>query len=542
MLKQLTKLPLNSRVGVVGAGMSGLMFTYTLGKLRPDVNITLFERNKGKVGGWVNSWDTVDQNGDPIMFERGPRTLRGVSDGSVLMIDTLKELGKTNKLKCIEKTADANKKFIADPNDNLVQAPNSFLSFLKFSASPLGKGLFSAILLEWARKPCEDLFKDESAESLVRRRYGNDFIGNNILSAIFRGIYADDLSTLSAKKVLSKLYNDERLYGSTCKALLVKWKNRRLSGSNYDCPVPRLTDTILKYKDAFRKDENELYLLSRHLKKYPMLCFDGGLSTFPNAVKDAVDKMKNVTVIRDNVSNAHYKDGKLSVEVEGHKPQELDHLRFSVAPDSIEAVLGGSNKALSKKFKELEYLTIALVNYYLPNKDIIEKKYHSFGYLIPKSNKNPGKVLGVIFDSIIEKNAKPLFEPSQGGQSGNLARGKEYTKMTAMVGGYMFNDPKTRKPVVPPESATIANVRDAFKKHLHISEKDLDAGLWQYTLAENSLPRYSVGYCDWSAAAQSMVTKDYDGKVSLGGIGFAKSCGIPDVVTDGFIDALSLSQ
>ena len=52
--KQLTKLPTNAKVGVVGGGISGLFFTYYLSKLRPDVKITLIDQNQERLGGWIN--------------------------------------------------------------------------------------------------------------------------------------------------------------------------------------------------------------------------------------------------------------------------------------------------------------------------------------------------------------------------------------------------------------------------------------------------------------------------------------------------------
>ena len=81
--------------------------------MRPDVNITLIDQNEGKPGGWIYSWNTHDKQGKNVMLERGPRTLRGVSDGTVLIIDAIKKLGQSDKINCIEKQSSTNKKFFS---------------------------------------------------------------------------------------------------------------------------------------------------------------------------------------------------------------------------------------------------------------------------------------------------------------------------------------------------------------------------------------------------------------------------------------------
>lgn len=112
----LKSLAPNARVGVVGGGISGLTFSYFLAKLRPDVHVTVFESNP-RTGGWIRSLDTKDNEGGSIMLEQGPRTLRGVSDGTVLMADILKDLKRHTLLQYVRKNSRANKKFLLDPNE-----------------------------------------------------------------------------------------------------------------------------------------------------------------------------------------------------------------------------------------------------------------------------------------------------------------------------------------------------------------------------------------------------------------------------------------
>lgn len=195
MITPLTKLKPNAKVAVVGGGVSGLCFTYFLSKLRPDVQVTLFESQK-RTGGWIYSCATKDESGKPIMVEKGPRTLRGVSDGTVVIMDTLRDLGKEGVVQSIEKGCTADKKFLLDPSDKLVQVPDSISTTLKFLFSPLGKGLIPGMLGEWFRKQSPHPGQDESVESVLNRRFGNDYISKNMISAFIKGHLGDECCSI----------------------------------------------------------------------------------------------------------------------------------------------------------------------------------------------------------------------------------------------------------------------------------------------------------------------------------------------------------
>lgn len=226
MLSPLTALPKNAKVAVGGSGIAGLSFAYFLAKMRPDVSVTLYEK-AARNSGWINSWQTKDKNGQPVMIERGPRTLRGVSDGTVMMIDAMKDLKSLDIVHFIEHNSDADKKFLLDPNDKLVKVPDSFLSGIKFIMSDLGKGIIPAMLGEFWRKASANPGKDETVASMLDRRMGNEHLGKNVFSAIYRGIYADDINTLSAKKVMHKMVANELKFGSNTKALIHSMKTKK---------------------------------------------------------------------------------------------------------------------------------------------------------------------------------------------------------------------------------------------------------------------------------------------------------------------------
>ncbi|SMN19979.1 similar to Saccharomyces cerevisiae YER014W HEM14 Protoporphyrinogen oxidase [Maudiozyma saulgeensis] len=546
MLSQLIKLPTNAKVGVVGGGISGLTFTYFLGKLRPDVEITLFNP-ESRPGGWINSWDTHDKNNQPVMIERGPRTFRGVSDGTVMIMDSMLEMNKGDLIRSISKDSNADKKFIVDPKNKLVQVPNSFPTLMKFFFNPLSKGLFSGMITEWTRKPIDPQIKDESVLSLLTRRYGSSAIGRNLFSALYRGIYADDVGNLSAQKVVGKLYYDERKYGSITKGSISRWRNKsKKEDENKD----KLSESVALYTRVFNKDENKIRALSKRLAQFPMLGLKGGLSQFPNAFKEAIVKLPNVSLLTDNVTsmNQSVKKDKMVLEymtTNGNKSsssknsiKEFDHVRLAIAPNKISKLISRTNPKIKEKLDMINTNTVTLVNLFIPDKDIIPQKNNGFGYLIPESNNNPEKVLGVIFDSVIEKSFKPFIE-TKSPTTTLQSQAQNYTKLTAMVGGSLYND-ANGKQHIPNEEQTIENVKSALQKHLGTSREDLDAGQWVYTVAKDCLPQFKIGYNDLTKSIEEDVINDYSSKVSLGGMGFSKGPGIPDVVADALIDATKL--
>lgn len=55
-------------------------------------------------------------------------------------------------------------------------------------------------------------------------------------------------------------------------------------------------------------------------------------------------------------------------------------------------------------------------------------------------------------------------------------------------------------------------------------------------------PIFFVGYNDWQNQFESEIQQTYKGRLSLGGMGFSKGPGVPDVVTDSFQDVLKLTE
>lgn len=75
---------------------------------------------------------------------------------------------------------------------------------------------------------------DESVASFLERRTGGPYIGNNIVSAVFHGIYAGDINQLSARSLMPQLWYDEALHGSYTQAMFKRFQEQSLTQSFND--------------------------------------------------------------------------------------------------------------------------------------------------------------------------------------------------------------------------------------------------------------------------------------------------------------------
>lgn len=528
-------LPPNARVGVVGAGISGLTFTYFLAKLRPDVHITVFD-SKPRTGGWIRSLDTKDHEGNSIMLEQGPRTLRGISDGTILMADILRDLKKHTSLQYVRKRSKANRKFLLDRNDQLIQVPNALVSLLEFCSNSLSKGAISGYLGERFRaKNPEPQGSDESVHSFISRRMGNEMVSTNLVSAVCHGIYADDVKNLSGRKVMGRLMDYEDRYGS-----IIKGSKKAKSQNKRKLTPSGLTPIISLYQDAFSKDRYELARLIKDFSKYPMLGLAGGLETFTRSLTQELLTWPNVSlelqrqlrsVRRNSISD------RLTVTATNGPPVSgFDHLRITTNPSTWKEIGLFENQLPQELLQRPQSNTVLLVNFYYPHTDLLHKEQHGFGYLVPGNRPNPEQLLGVIFDSVIEKNFKPYYPVYTKAAFAKLLKRQEYTKLTAMLGGHYLKENQA----APTANTTISAVKYALHNHLGISQEHLNNGTWKFIEAKDCLPHFFIGFPQWKQQVEQQVQSKFAGNVSLGGMAFAKGPGVPDVVTDSFIDVYNM--
>ncbi|EDO17347.1 hypothetical protein Kpol_1062p59 [Vanderwaltozyma polyspora DSM 70294] len=528
MINSIAKVKCNGSVGVIGSGVSGLTFAYFLNKLRPDLRITILD-NQHKNGGWLYSYTFKDENdnGKEVMVEKGPRTLRGASPGTAIIIDTFEKMGQIEKVQTIESNCTANRKFLLSTNDKLVQVPNKLFSMNTFNLlfkDPLGKNVLSSVLFEPFRKS-KPLTKDETVHEFLSRRFGpSNAISNNFLSAIYHGIYADDIKKISLEKTNPAFYNLEKQHGSIIKSLFNSKANNEPN------------EFLVKYDKYFNSENGSIFKLHTQLKEFPMLGILGGLQSLPNMIADQLIKNSpNVHIQRNEeiVSlNENKKTNRITLQSNKDKnTYEFDHVMITSNPMKIKNLFEGEDD-IKKELEKAKSVSTILINYYLPNKDVIPKNLQGFGYLVPQINENKEKLLGVIFDSVIEKNFKPFEE-------GENILVNDYTKLTLMLGGHYIENLSENK--INDSKYWINTSKSLLTRHLNVSKTDLENGHWEFTVAKNGLPRFFVNYTEWSNNLKSLISSKYGDKVTMGGMGFAKGPGVPDVIMKSLHDSIALS-
>lgn len=126
----------------------------------------------------------------------------------------------------------AQNRFIYYP-DHLVRMPGPGLSLLQNISTlwyePVFKGVIAAALGELTTAKRPEGLEDESIGSFISRRFGSS-LADNVVSAIFHGIYAGDIYKLSARSILAGPWQTESKYDSVLIGLL-----GRIVGEN---PVP----------------------------------------------------------------------------------------------------------------------------------------------------------------------------------------------------------------------------------------------------------------------------------------------------------------
>lgn len=533
-------LPHAGSVAVLGAGISGLSYAYFLSKLRPDVKITIYE-TKSNAGGWIHS-QNLSSGKDTILLEKGPRTLRGVSDGTLLIIDILKHLSQENQIEVMRHDSIANRKYFLDHDNNLLEVPNNVSTGIKFFSNTLTKGLFKSILSEPFKPVKLKTGEDISVGEFFNRKFGSRHLVDNLASAGLHGIYAGNAYKLSIRSLLPKVVDLTNQHGTIFNSvlrLMVKPKSAK-----------ELSPVLKEYEKLISPDA-DLKQLQLQLKPYPMLRLEKGLQQLPLSLGKYLSKQPNVALkYNSNIRSITFNgDAVVSDDISTYK---YDHVRSTINPHSLSKLLGpGLDPSLQRALTSTEYVDVFLVNIYSPRKILVPENGNGFGFLVPMLKHNPEKLLGVIYDSDTEQNVQKLFPDSD--SSATEQRG-DYHKITLMMGGHMYSER------VPSEQDRIEAIKKVLQQYLKVDLKShnlilRDEGVINdknisplsgkdlvisYNLHEQCIPQYHVGYEQNKAAVKKTLAEDFHGKLSVGGMCFGNGVGVPDCVMNSLEGALSL--
>ncbi|RCK60836.1 Protoporphyrinogen oxidase [Candida viswanathii] len=528
----LAKLPQNAKVAVLGAGILGLTFTYFLSKYRPDIQFTIFEK-QGRPGGWMSSPSLVAKDTqESIVLEKGPRTLRGVKDGTLLMIDILRQLGLQSQVEVLSKTCIANKKYILDSSREIVQVPDSIGSAVNFAKNVLfmDAKMMLGVLKEPFVKPLKD---DETIEQFFRRRFGSTALTDNVMSAVIHGIYAGDVGKLSVKSVLPFLKDIEDQSGSVIKHML-----KSLTKSKNKAPE-EISPELQEYEKLISPSAGLLELQNK-LKNYPMIKLQSGMEIFPKSLATYLETNTNTKILyNSSIDSVDAITGKVNGE-------QFDHIRSTINSHALAKALP-STDPLVPELKSIQYASIFLTNVYTKTPSLIPKGKPGFGFLCPRYRnitQNEDALLGTIYDSDVENNVEGLF-------SSVKATPQEANKITIMMGGHYYSHWS-----IPSDGINLKIVKNVLESKLNVdlskfnikvikdgerlevdTIKDNDL-IISYNLHLHCIPQYNLGYYETKAKVDEILKHDY--KLSFGGAVFGDGIGVPDCVILSFKDTLKL--
>lgn len=326
-------------------------------------------------------------------------------------------------------------------------------------------------------------YTDVSVGEFFSRHTGSPELVNNMLSALFHGIWGGDIWKLSAAETnMQNFFFQSHHFGS--KFAVVK-EHDYSSG-----------------KDIATRNPAVLEIMEQYGPGCSYIGFHNGFSALSEALASFLRSNPKVTIKTGSpVSAIRYDgdEGKPVVEIsdETHK---YDKVVSSLYSGTLAKLTGDSLPAL----KRSTAVTIQIVNLWYPNPDLTART-PGFGYLIPQSvpaEKNPHAALGVIFDSDRDAAAgSPEYTAAPG------------TKLTVMLGGHYWDylDPESW----PGAEEATAMAIDTVERQLGIPSTEP-----VYTSAKvcrECIPQHLVGHRARMAQAHDELYSAFRGTLAVVG-------------------------
>ncbi|GME96948.1 unnamed protein product [[Candida] boidinii] len=387
----------NQKIGVIGAGISGLAFTYYLSKLRPDLKIVVIDE-LDRTGGYIYSKPKAN--------------------------DLLINLNQQDKILGLHNSNISNKKYILSQNESnhngsigtLIQLPDNLNTLFKFLIDPIGRNLPIGLINEFFQPVKKDLSKEETVEEFFDRRFNHD-ISINLVSPLIHGIYAGDISKLSINSIFPKLIKYEIEDKSIIRSIFKSFRKNNDQKNNKMDNYEIKDEILLKYKSIFKNSKLNFKKSKILLKNFPMISLKNGLQTLPNSIYNELINNSNIEFkLNTKISKLNnINENKIEIITKDNDNNEesiiVNHLRSTINSNKLSNLLSGGNnndyENLSKYLNQLNYTSIILSNVFI-NKDVLS--IHGFGVLVPKNLIKKLNLLGIIFDSEVEKNVKPIFK------------------------------------------------------------------------------------------------------------------------------------
>ncbi|KAF9935192.1 hypothetical protein FBU30_006277 [Linnemannia zychae] len=495
-----------THIAVLGGGISGLSTAWYLAKSAPpNVRITLLEGTK-RTGGWLHS-DRIPDPSHPdgkssLLLERGPRSLRPQGISGLNTLEMVRKLGLEPDIEPVLKTSPAAQNRYIYSHHTLHKLPTSIMGAL---THPLLAAKLPRAGLDLIKSGSKQ--EDESIQDFITRRFGKGF-SDDLISAMVHGIYAGDVSKLSVRSTFGMLYHMEKEYGSVVLGML-------MGAGSVDTPW----DLVLKEK--ILKEFPDLQELTATTSIYS---FKNGMEELSRSLENDLVKSGRVDIRKDSIVDklhASLDSRDVQIMIKEQEPIHANMVISTIPPLKLQ-------KILPKPYPELTHdpsVTVAVVNLVYPA-DQARLASPGFGYLIPRSENSAVKhrgLLGVVFDSCAVPNQ------DQGESRGNTL------KLTAMIGGHMFNEALAQLSSGPSGSTSklelslsgshkddlkeffAKTATDAVKKHLKIDAKP---EIVKVHIQQECIPQYLVGHLQRMQSLDQSLRKDFDGLLAVTGAGY----------------------
>ena len=376
--------------------------------------------------------------------------------------------------------------------------PVSFSDLYPLWQTGLMAGIMGAVTEAW--KPTRPAgLVDETVGSFLARRMDKR-LADNLVSAVFHGIYAGDIWQLSARTLLGTAWNLENRWGSIIGGFV-----RMQSESQKDDRTVLVhgwdKDLMVRMKEAVEVNDD----FWKNLMQCTQFTFRDGLQQLVRALVDAADKLENVEIKTMSPIQSIAplsEDDKLGVEVvSGVNFTTNNSFHHFIKLINVQQQGSTSTESFDLAISTLRqedltpYVTVMTINLYYPNPNLLPVE--GFGYLIPQSvpfEQNPERGLGVIFDSSAIKGQDTV--------SG--------TKLTVMMGGHWWDGWES----YPTEEEGLEMAKSMLARHLNITDEPTAHFV---NLAKDCIPQYTLGYQDRLAKFAEKKSEEFKGRLRFVG-------------------------
>lgn len=428
------------------------------------------------------------------------------------------------------------------PYPNTSHLVNIFWNGWTLLTEPVFDGFVRAVLREPTKDPREDKVadQDESVAEFVSRRTTPQ-VADNLVSALYHGIYAGDIDRLSAQTLMGPYRDLEKTENRVIGSLL------NIGGTE---KMILMTDDLLAIHSVEHdRPRDHWKVLHKFAKGTSVFTLKKGIGQLAERLESAIKDTGKVEIMTGTDVNAVSRDretsdltvsSRKSCSAMANKRTSIDtspQVRFgegnsrthnrviatSPAPQLAKMLRSGvqGNQQLPirtiRPLEEHNYaVTVMVVNLYYERPDLIP--YEGFGYLIPRSipyDQNPERALGVIFgsDSSVGQDTAPG------------------TKLTVMMGGHWWDG--WEESDYPDHDSAVSMARSLLERHLGIKDAPAVA---RSRLQRNAIPQYTVGHTSRMQELSRAVREEFNYRLTLAGSWYG-GVGVTDCVRQAYLAA-----